>query len=115
MATVLANMAAHSPCQADIRRHGGVELLVRFLHERPLSLASKAELAACERVQQKAAIALSRLCHSGTNTEKIIHTKGESWVVIEKGHTQKASQVAIESGTCKSELQSVKEKGKQKR
>ena len=77
-------MAAHPPCQADIRHHGGVELLVRFLHERPLSLAGRAELAACERVQQKAAIALSRLCHSGASTEKIIHTKGELWCVVKK-------------------------------
>ncbi|KAK7497200.1 hypothetical protein BaRGS_00011494 [Batillaria attramentaria] len=75
VATVLANMAAIPACQADIRQQSGVELLVRFLYERPLSPAGPAELAACERVQQKAAIALSRLCHSGSHTEKIIQSK----------------------------------------
>ncbi|KAL8619027.1 hypothetical protein ACOMHN_020725 [Nucella lapillus] len=67
VATVLANMAALPACQVDIRQQEGVELLVRFLHERPISPASKAERAACERVQQKASIALSRLCHAENN------------------------------------------------
>ncbi|KAK7108071.1 protein inscuteable homolog [Littorina saxatilis] len=75
VATILANMAAHPVCQADIRQQGGVELMIRFLHERPVSRAGKAELAACERVQQKAAIALSRLCQSGASTQHVIHTK----------------------------------------
>lgn len=73
--TVLANMAAQSTCQVDICHHGGVELLVRYLHERPLSLAGKAEVAACERVQQKAAITLSRLCRYGNSTDSIISTR----------------------------------------
>lgn len=56
--------------------------MIRFLHERPVSRAGKAELAACERVQQKAAIALSRLCQSGASTQHVIHTKGSSiWAV----------------------------------
>ena len=37
------------------------ELLVHFLHETPRVGATLMELAACERVQQKAAIAVCRL------------------------------------------------------
>lgn len=69
-------MAAIPACQVDIRQHGGVELLIRFLCERPFSVAGPAELAACEHVQQKAAIALSRLCCRGSQTEKIIQLRG---------------------------------------
>lgn len=75
VATVLANMAALPACQTDIRQQGGVELLVRFLHERPLSPTGKAERAACERVQQKAAIALSRLCHADSSIHTLMHSK----------------------------------------
>ncbi|XP_076445834.1 protein inscuteable homolog [Babylonia areolata] len=75
VATILANMAALPACQVDIRRQGGVGLLVRFLHERCLSLAGKAETAACERVQQKAAIALSRLCSPDSDTEMLMRSK----------------------------------------
>ena len=71
-------MAALPACQVDIRSHGGVELLVRFLHERPSPGVGRVELAACERVQQKAAIALSRVCHGDSGTDKLMHAKGET-------------------------------------
>jgi hypothetical protein len=75
--TVLANMAAQACCQGEIIQQGGVELLVRFLYERPLYLAGSAEVLACERVQQKAAIALSRLCRNGDHSESVIYKKGQ--------------------------------------
>lgn len=76
MVTVLANMSAVEACLAEIRKHRGVELLVRFLHERPPDVATDAEMTAGEHVQQKAAIALSRLCRDPTNAKLVIAAKG---------------------------------------
>jgi hypothetical protein len=59
--TVLANMAANSSCRPDIRSVSGIPFLVQMLATRiNQSKLSQAELAAAERVQKKAAIALSR-------------------------------------------------------
>ncbi|KAI8772793.1 protein inscuteable [Biomphalaria glabrata] len=76
VATILANMAAIHICQENIRCCGGLDLLVSFLHQKPCLLSSGAERSACERVQQKAAIALMRLCQDTRHTFKVIKQKG---------------------------------------
>ena len=60
--TVLANMAANSICRAEIHAVDGVEFLARMLETKAVDegVLTPAELAAAERVQKKAAIALSR-------------------------------------------------------
>ena len=60
--TVLANMAANASCRPDIRAVSGIPFLVQMLQttRTKQSKLSHAELAAAERVQKKAAIALSR-------------------------------------------------------
>ena len=62
---MLANMAANSVCRAEIHSVDGVEFLARMLQTKAVDEGnlSPAELAAAERVQKKAAIALSRLVH----------------------------------------------------
>ncbi|XP_043198282.1 protein inscuteable homolog [Amphibalanus amphitrite] len=62
VATILANMASVTECHEEVLRSGGLSALLSFLEERPAG-GQRAEPAvqAAERVQQKAAIALSRL------------------------------------------------------
>ncbi|PVD28750.1 hypothetical protein C0Q70_11345 [Pomacea canaliculata] len=76
IATIFANIATSQACQKAIRQQDGVHLLVSFLYERPLTSYGPAETAACSHVQQKAAIALSRLCCDGTLANKVIITRG---------------------------------------
>ncbi len=59
-------MAANSACRAEIQSVDGVEFLARMLETKATDegTLSPAELAAAERVQKKAAIALSRLLGS---------------------------------------------------
>lgn len=73
---MLANMAAVESCCADITTNTGLDLLVTFLYETPPEYGNKAELAACERVQQKAAIALTRLCRESRNAQIVAQLKG---------------------------------------
>ena len=58
--TVLANMAANSNCRHDIEAIDGVGFLLTMLETSLTSSLGQAELCAAERVQKKAAIALSR-------------------------------------------------------
>jgi hypothetical protein len=60
--TVLANMATNSACRSEIHSVDGVDFLLRMLETKAVDEGhlSPAELAAAERVQKKAAIALSR-------------------------------------------------------
>ncbi|GFS15862.1 inscuteable-like protein [Elysia marginata] len=76
VATVLANMAAVTGCQEGIRCCGGLDLLVSFLYQKPCLMSTSAERSACERVQQKAAIALMRLCQDTRHTYRVIRQKG---------------------------------------
>jgi Protein inscuteable C-terminal len=58
-------MASVESCAKSLSVQAGVaELLVQYIHERPRAGATPVELSACERLQQKAAIAISRLCNS---------------------------------------------------
>ena len=60
--TVLACMALVDSCGQWLSTEPGVaELLVQYLHEKPRSGATVIEKSACERLQQKSAVAISRL------------------------------------------------------
>nr|XP_031537022.1 protein inscuteable homolog isoform X2 [Vicugna pacos] len=58
--TILANMSVLEQCASDIIQENGVQLILGMLSEKPRS-GTPAEVAACERVQQKAAVTLARL------------------------------------------------------
>ena len=58
--TVLANMAANTNCRHDIEAMDGVGFLLAMLETKLTNILAPAELSAAERVQKKAAIALSR-------------------------------------------------------
>lgn len=64
-------MALLENCRVEIAEYNGLNLLIDFLMETPFSYtvnekgdikSSESELSACERVLQKAAIAISRFC-----------------------------------------------------
>eukprot|EP00095_Tigriopus_kingsejongensis_P011759 snap_masked-scaffold241_size241811-processed-gene-1.3 protein:Tk11759 transcript:snap_masked-scaffold241_size241811-processed-gene-1.3-mRNA-1 annotation:"conserved hypothetical protein" len=74
--TVMANMAANSNCRHDICSMNGVEFLLSMLETKVTSQLSQAELAAAERVQKKAAIALSRLCNNNEVCIEVIRLGG---------------------------------------
>ncbi|XP_048014505.1 protein inscuteable homolog [Megalobrama amblycephala] len=58
--TILANLSVLEQCTADVLEEKGIEQLLVLLNEKPSS-SSPSEGAACERVQQKAAVTLARL------------------------------------------------------
>ncbi|XP_072322110.1 protein inscuteable homolog [Eucyclogobius newberryi] len=58
--TILANLSVLEQSSQELLQEQGVERLLVFLGERPCS-SSPSEGAACERVQQKAAVTLARL------------------------------------------------------
>ena len=66
----------------EIKKEQGISLLVHFLHERPPDAATEAELTACEHVQQKAAIALSRLCREPSNAKLVVSYKGKMPIAL---------------------------------
>lgn len=54
-------MAGVESCRDCIVKSGGIHALLKFLQKRPTpTLESAAEIMACERVQQKSTIAMSR-------------------------------------------------------
>ncbi|XP_064489656.1 protein inscuteable homolog isoform X2 [Ornithodoros turicata] len=76
IATVLANASAEKACHADIVDAGSLIQLICFLQVRPSALQSNAETEACERVQQKSAIALARLCSDRSTAERVLQLQG---------------------------------------
>lgn len=76
--TVLANMAQSTSCFGEIVDNDGLSLLVTFLNIKPTAKLTEAELAACERVHQKSAIALTRLAKDGENAQEIVAKGGEN-------------------------------------
>ncbi|XP_061466278.1 protein inscuteable homolog [Rhineura floridana] len=58
--TILANMSVLDQCASEIIQASGVQVLMEMLFEKPSS-GNSPEVAACERVQQKAAVTLARL------------------------------------------------------
>jgi len=86
VAAVLANMAANSECRGDVVKHGGIPLLLKFLHcnaaaatdEQAVVTSSdeQAQQAATERVLQKSAIAISRLCNDSHLAKEVVRLHG---------------------------------------
>ncbi|XP_012695522.2 protein inscuteable homolog isoform X2 [Clupea harengus] len=58
--TILANLSVLEQCATEVLQEKGIERLLLLLGEKPSS-SSPSEGAACERVQQKAAVTLARL------------------------------------------------------
>jgi len=86
VAAVLANMAANVDCRAEVVKYGGLPLLLQFLLAEPTLPASTtstdlkaedyAQMAATERVLQKSAIAISRLCNDKRLAEEVVRLEG---------------------------------------
>ncbi|PAA78314.1 hypothetical protein BOX15_Mlig003374g1 [Macrostomum lignano] len=83
VATVLANMAAYAWCHQSLTRHNAIELLLHFLSESPMgscryssSSSSGVQSSACERLQQKAAIALGRLARDASAAQIVVELTG---------------------------------------
>lgn len=74
--TVLANMAANANCRHDIEAIDGVGFLLTMLEIKVTQRLGQAELSAVERVQKKAAIALSRLCNSAVVCRDLLRLNG---------------------------------------
>ena len=87
MATILANMATLDACCVDMTRCNAIELLIRFLHNRPSAYkCSSTQLAACERVQQKTAVALNRLARNPDIAQIIVECGGR-YIQVHIQHT----------------------------
>ncbi|OQR66242.1 protein inscuteable-like [Tropilaelaps mercedesae] len=76
IATVLANVCAEKACHRDVVECGGLTVLLSLLQMRPNALQKQVEIDICERIQQKSAIALARLCTSPSVTERVIQMQG---------------------------------------
>lgn len=85
VAAVLANMAANVDSREEVVKHGGLPILLRFIHAEPPTRPQRpedfAQMAATERVQQKSAIALSRLCNDPKLAEQVVRLNGLSRLV----------------------------------
>lgn len=69
-------MVAVDVCRQDIISSGGIDVCLELLNESPRDYKMPAETAACERVQQKAAIALTRMCREESNAVTIVKREG---------------------------------------
>lgn len=70
-------MAQSSSCFNEIVDNDGLTLLINFLNITPNAKLTEAELAACERVHQKSAIALTRLAKDPDNAARVVHKGGQ--------------------------------------
>ncbi|GBN84923.1 hypothetical protein AVEN_192176-1 [Araneus ventricosus] len=75
--TVLANMAAKDDYRVGLSSGGSLVLLLCFLQLRPSSAHGAPQLEACERIQQKAAIALARLCCNPETCNVVAEMQGK--------------------------------------
>jgi hypothetical protein len=89
-------MALLESSRAEIAEFNGLNLLMDFLNERPYNYFDssmnylnntlsndtvESEISACERVQQKAAIAISRFCKEAKFTNQLIELGGWFWTL----------------------------------
>ncbi|KAK5600078.1 hypothetical protein CRENBAI_009791 [Crenichthys baileyi] len=72
--TILANLSVLEPCASEVLQEQGVERLLLLLGENPSS-PNPSEVAACERVQQKAAVTLARLSRDPDVAQTAIQLK----------------------------------------
>nr|CAD7461562.1 unnamed protein product [Timema tahoe] len=80
-ATLLANMAAVPESRPYLAEQRAVVGLLCFLQIRHSPLQRAAEIAAAERVQQKSAIAISRLCSDPVVAAQVVELQGVSRLV----------------------------------
>ncbi|KAF4520776.1 hypothetical protein B566_EDAN011428 [Ephemera danica] len=81
-ATLIANMAAIPEARNHLAEGGrAVVALLCFLQVRSSPLQRAAEISAAERVQQKSAIALSRLCSTATVAQQVVDLQGAERIV----------------------------------
>ncbi|TNN77262.1 Protein inscuteable [Liparis tanakae] len=73
--TILANLSVLEQCAPEVLQDQGIERLLLLLGEKPTS-PSPSEGAACERVQQKAAVTLARLSRDPDVAQTAIQLKG---------------------------------------
>ncbi|XP_042873242.1 protein inscuteable homolog [Penaeus japonicus] len=81
IATVLANLAGSRGAAEEVVAAGGVSVLLSLLNTRPAPSHRLPEVATAERVQQKSAIALSRLCGDGDVARKVAQQGGAERLV----------------------------------
>ncbi|XP_069679200.1 protein inscuteable homolog [Periplaneta americana] len=80
-ATLLANMAAVPESRPHLAEQRAVVALLCFLQIRHSPLQRAPEIAAAERVQQKSAIALSRLCSDPVVAAQVVELQGVNRLV----------------------------------
>ncbi|XP_049766335.1 protein inscuteable homolog [Schistocerca cancellata] len=80
-ATLLANVAAVPETRHSLASQGATLALVCFLQVRSCPLQTGAEITAAERLQQKSAIALSRLCTDKAVAQEIVDLQGVTRLV----------------------------------
>ncbi|XP_063592257.1 protein inscuteable homolog [Penaeus indicus] len=76
IATVLANLAGSRGAAEEVVAAGGVSVLLALLNTRPAPSHRLPEVATAERVQQKSAIALSRLCARAAVAREVVERGG---------------------------------------
>ncbi|XP_069164849.1 protein inscuteable homolog isoform X2 [Procambarus clarkii] len=81
IATVLANLAGWREAAEEVVVGGGVALLLALLHTRPAPTHRLPEVATAERIQQKSAIALSRLCREASVAQQVVELGGAARLV----------------------------------
>ncbi|XP_076878747.1 protein inscuteable homolog isoform X2 [Brachyhypopomus gauderio] len=79
--TILANLSVLEQSASDVLHENGIEPLLQLLGERPSS-SSPSEGAACERVQQKAAVTLARLSRDPGVAQAAIQLQGAAVNVV---------------------------------
>ncbi|XP_076002937.1 protein inscuteable homolog isoform X2 [Genypterus blacodes] len=72
--TILANLSVLEQCSSEVLQEQGIDRLLLLLGEKPSS-PSPSEGAACERVQQKAAVTLARLSRDPDVAQTAIQLK----------------------------------------
>uniref|UniRef100_A0A3B3UFS5 INSC spindle orientation adaptor protein n=1 Tax=Poecilia latipinna TaxID=48699 RepID=A0A3B3UFS5_9TELE len=72
--TILANLSVLESCASEVLQEQGIERLLLLLGEKPSS-SNPSEVAACERVQQKAAVTLARLSRDPDVAQTAIQLK----------------------------------------
>ncbi|XP_063860482.1 protein inscuteable homolog isoform X2 [Scylla paramamosain] len=81
IATVLANLAGSREAAEEVVESGGVAVLLGLLNTRPAPTHRLPEVATAERVQQKSAIALSRLCREASVARQVAEQGGAKRLV----------------------------------
>ncbi|KAK3864563.1 hypothetical protein Pcinc_029765 [Petrolisthes cinctipes] len=81
IATVLANLAGSQEAAEEVVEEDGVSVLLSLLNTRPAPTHRLPEVATAERVQQKSAIALSRLCRDSSVARQVAKLGGAERLV----------------------------------